>query len=346
MPENKDQYFMSIALKEAKKGLGYTSPNPLVGAVIVKNNKIISTGYHKKYGFDHAEVDAIKNARNANLKNSSIYVNLEPCSHTGNTPPCVNAIIKAGIKKVFIAEIDPDERVNGNGIKILKKAGITVKTGIMNNEAKKLNSIYYYYKENKKPYIVLKTALTLDGKIATHGGDAKWISNETSRKIAHQLRLRLKSIAVGKNTIVKDKPQLNCRLDGFTDKAVDKLIFSSRAINTDCLAPNDGKVYFIDKSISRTKRDFINFCLSKDIDSILVEGGGELITWFLKNDFVDRIFLFYKPSFLGADGISVFLNKGVKQIRELEEFNIVDVKIIDNNFMVELSRGEPICLQA
>ncbi len=341
-----DQYYMSLALQEAKKGLGFTSPNPLVGAVIVKNDKILAKGFHKKYGTDHAEVDAIKKVSKVNLKNSTIYVNLEPCSHYGNTPPCVNAIIDARIKKVVISDTDPDTRVNTGGIRILKKAGIDVVAGILKNEARKLNSIYYFYKENKRPYIVLKSALTLDGKIASHSGDSKWISSENCRAITHALRLRLKSVAVGKNTVLADKTRLNCRLEGFEKKPVDKLIFTNRAINTDCLAPNDGSVYYIDREQTRSKESFTNFCREKNIDSVLVEGGGRVYSWFLKNSLIDRVFLFYKPSFLGNDGIPVYLDRGIKQIRDLDEFNLVDVRIIDNNFMVEMSRGEPLCLQA
>lgn len=337
-----DEYYMSLALKEAKKGLGYTSPNPLVGAVIVKNNKILSTGYHKYIGKDHAEIDAIKKVNKETLIGSTLYVNLEPCSHYGRTPPCTDTIIKSGIKKVIISNKDIDNRVNG--IKILNKAGIEIKKGIIEEEAKRINSLYFFYKKNKRPYIVLKAALSLDGKIATYNGDAKWISNKKCRDIVHKLRLRLKAIAVGKNTIKMDKPKLNCRLKNHENKPIDKLIFSNDKINLKNLAPNPGKVFFINKEISSSKNNFIKFCNDNEIDSILVEGGGKVYTWFLENDLVDRIFLFYKPAFLGDDGIPVFTKKGSKFVNKLKDFKIIKTETIDDNFLIELSNGEPICL--
>ncbi len=339
---NNDEYYMSLALNEAKKGLGYTSPNPLVGAVIVKNNKILSTGYHKYVGKDHAEIDAIKKVNKQDLHGSTLYVNLEPCSHYGRTPPCTDTIIKSGIKNVIISNKDIDDRVNG--IKILNKAGIKIKKGIIEDQAKKINFVYFFFKKNKRPYIVLKAALSLDGKIATFNGDSKWISNKKSREIVHKLRLRLKAIAVGKNTIIKDKPKLNCRIKKHVNKPIDRLIFSNEKINLKSLAPNPGKIFLINKNITSSKKNFVKFCNDNEIDSILVEGGGKVFTWFLENNLVDRIFLFYKPALIGNDGIPVFTKKGTDFINKLKDFKIIKTEIIDNNFLIELSNGEPICL--
>jgi len=344
---SKDKYFMSLAIEEAKKGIGNTSPNPMVGCIIVKNNKILSRGYHKKAGTDHAEIDAIKKLNEKELKNSTMYVTLEPCCHYGRTPPCVDTIIKSGIKKVVIAVKDIDERVSGKGIELLNNAKIITKVGVMEEEAIKLNSIYFYYKKYKKPYVVLKVALTLDGKIATNEGDSKWISNEESRYLVHKLRLRLKSIAVGKNTILKDKPLLNCRLPNYEDKIIDKLVFTNsndRAL-FESFAKNEGRNFFIDKKITETRDSFINFCIENQIDSILVEGGAHVYTWFLENDLVDRVFVFYKPAFLGSDGIDVCLSKGKSLISELQEFSILNIKKLENNIMVDMIKGEEICLQ-
>ena len=343
MPKN-DEYYMSLAIKQAKKGLGYTSPNPLVGAVIVKDNKILSKGYHEKDGEEHAEVIAINKANKKDLIGATIYVNLEPCCHYGRTPPCTNAIIHAKIKRVVIANRDVDERVNGSGIDILKKANIETRVGILEAKAKELNSIYFFNKINNRPYVVLKAALSLDARIATYKGDSKWISSEACRKIVHKLRLRLKAIAIGKNTVIKDNPQLNCRLENYHDKPIDRLIFSNNKIKLDCLAPNTGNNYVIDGNISFSRESFIQFCNENTIDSILIEGGGKIYTWFLENNLVDRIFLFYKPAFIGLDGIPVFTKTGIKFISELKNFDIIRTKIIDSNFLVELSSGEPICL--
>ncbi len=344
---NKDEYFISLALEEAKKGIGNTSPNPMVGCVIVKKDRVISVGYHKKAGEDHAEIDAMKKLSLEKLKNSTMYVTLEPCCHYGRTPPCVDAIIKNGIKRVVVATKDVDERVAGKGIEALNKAGIETTVGVLENEVLKLNSIFFFFKKHKRPYVVLKAALTLDGKIATIDGDSKWISNEEARYFVHKLRLRLKAIAVGKNTILKDKPLLNCRLPDYENKIIDKLVFtnSKDASLFESFAPNDGKNFFIDKNITSSKETFIDFCNKNEIDSILVEGGARVYSWFLENNLVDRIFLFYKPAFTGSDGIDVSSSKGKTLISELEEFNILEAKKLENNVMVELFKGEDICLQ-
>ena len=342
MPDNYDQQFMNLALNEAKKGLGFTSPNPLVGAVLVKDNNILATGYHHMLGKDHAEIDAMKKVQPVILKDSTLYVNLEPCTHFGRTLPCVDSIINAGIKEVVIANKDLDKRVSG--IEKLKKAKIMIRTGILENEGKKLNAIYFHFKNKKRPYIVLKAALTLDGKIATYTGDSKWISNEKSREIVHRLRLKIKSIAVGKNTVLKDSPKLNCRLKGFKNKPIDKLVFSDEKINTRCFAKNSGRIFFIDRTLSGSKSMFLNFCLENEIDSILVEGGSDVYTWFLENELADHIFLFFKPSFLGKDGLNIFNKSGTALIRELKEFKIINVTKIKNNFLIELAKGKSLCL--
>ena len=347
MDIDKDRYYMAMALEEAKKGLGFTSPNPMVGSVIVKDGSIISTGYHKRVGADHAELDAIKNAGNIDkLKGATLYVNLEPCCHYGRTPPCTEAIINNGIKEVVIGNVDVDQRVAGKGIDILTRAGIKVQTGVLSDEDYKLNSIYYFFKKNKRPYIVLKSALTLDGKIGTRTGDSKWISNEDCRNIVHRLRARIKSIAIGKNTILTDKPKLNCRLEGFEQKPVDKLIFTSKEEPQliKSFAKNNGKNFFIGKEMSSDKDKFLQYCIDNEIDSILIEGGGEIYSWFIDNRLVDRILLFYKPSFLGNDGIALYNGRKHISICELTEFNLVSTTKIENNIMIDLSIGEPICL--
>ncbi|HOF02146.1 MAG TPA: bifunctional diaminohydroxyphosphoribosylaminopyrimidine deaminase/5-amino-6-(5-phosphoribosylamino)uracil reductase RibD [Spirochaetota bacterium] len=346
--QRKDEFYMSIALAEARKGLGFTSPNPMVGAVIVKNGKIISTGYHKRVGLSHAEIDAINNAPDKTaLYGSTMYVNLEPCCHHGRTPPCVEAIIDNKIKSVVIGNLDIDKRVAGKGIAVLNNAGIRAKVGVLAEKDNELNSIYYFYKKNNRPYVVLKAALTLDGKIATVEGDSKWISNDNCRAIVAALRGRLKAVAIGKNTILKDNPRLNCRVDRLEQKPVDKLIFSNKSDEKifSGFAPNDGRNFIIDKNISKNGNSLFEFCQTKEIDSILVEGGSKVYSWFLKNEIVDRVILFYKPSFLGNDGLSVVGDNNVKTIDQLKEFNVVSAKIVDNNFMIDMSKGEPLCLQ-
>jgi len=204
---NPKQY-MKRSLELALLGKGRVSPNPLVGAIIVKGNKIIGEGYHCKAGEDHAEIIALKNCRES-PRRATIYVNLEPCCHYGKTPPCVDAIIKAGINKVVIAVRDPNPVVNGNGIKIMKENKIEIEEGILEKEAKELNKIFFKYIVSKTPYIILKAALTLDGKIATRSFDSKWVSCDESREMVHKLRADVDAVLVGKNTIMKDNPQLH-----------------------------------------------------------------------------------------------------------------------------------------
>lgn len=346
MEKKDDEYYMNLALKEAAKGMGYTSPNPMVGAVIVKEGRILAAGYHKRYGLDHAEVDAIKKCSPSELTGAVMYVTLEPCCHYGNTPPCTEAIIKAGIKKVVIAALDEDPRVKDKAVQILKQQGIEVKSGILADESRSLNSIYFFNKKHKRPYIVLKAAMTLDGKIAAATGHSKWISNEKARKIAHALRLRLKGICIGRKSIINDAPRLNCRLKGFEDKPTDKLIFSSSEDPALCASfgENGGKSFFISPELTKDPAVFLDFCKKQQFDSLLLEGGSGVYSWFLNNNLVDHLFLFYKPAFLGNDGIAVYNRTGITEIGQLAEFKTAGCRTLDNNIMVEMVKDEQLDL--
>ena len=216
----KEQEFMAHAIKLAEKGRLRTQPNPMVGCVIVKGSKVIGEGWHKSYGGDHAEVEAIKHckrkfgAKKARqlLKGSDLYVNLEPCSILKNTPPCVDALIDYGIKKVICGTLDPNPKINGRGVKLLKNAGIDVSVGILQKDCKALNKIFFINQIKSRPYIILKAAQSLDGKIALKNGASSWISNSQSRKDTHLMRAQMKAILVGKNTAVNDNPALTVRL--------------------------------------------------------------------------------------------------------------------------------------
>jgi len=213
-------FYMEKALKLAKKGEGKVNPNPKVGAIVIKDNKIIGEGYHKYFGGPHAEVYALREA-GEKAKGATIYVTLEPCSHYGKTPPCAKAIVKAGIAKAVIAMKDPNSLVQGRGIDILKQNGIEVVTDIMEKESKELNEVFIKYITKKEPFVVLKTASTLDGKIATKKGESKWITGEESRYRVHQIRNDLSGIMVGIGTIIKDNPLLTTRIEeGRSPKAI------------------------------------------------------------------------------------------------------------------------------
>jgi diaminohydroxyphosphoribosylaminopyrimidine deaminase/5-amino-6-(5-phosphoribosylamino)uracil reductase len=343
-----DAAFMALVLNLARKGLGLTSPNPMVGAVVVRNEKIIATGFHTEDGAPHAEVEALKKLSPGDASGATMYVNLEPCCHYGRTPPCTDAIIAAGISRVVVANTDPDERVAGQGIALLRSRGIAVEVGVLREEGERLNSIYFHNRRKGLPYIVLKAALTLDGKVATRTGDAKWISGPESRCYSQDLRRRLKAILIGKNTLFEDNPRLNCRFPGFEHKPLDKIVLTS--------SPQQVREHFAFKALSESpgrsfalnaesREIFLEFCVSQKIDSVLVEGGGKVLQWFLKNSLADRVILFYRPCFMGSDGRPVVTGEGPEKLSELSDFSVVGTQVLGNNVMIDLAKGEPLCLR-
>ncbi|MCD6179385.1 MAG: bifunctional diaminohydroxyphosphoribosylaminopyrimidine deaminase/5-amino-6-(5-phosphoribosylamino)uracil reductase RibD, partial [Bacteroidales bacterium] len=222
-----DRKMMRNSLRLAKKGCGFVAPNPLVGATIIKNGKIIGEGYHQKFGEAHAEINAINNATES-VQDATIYVSLEPCSHQGKTPACSLAIIQNGFKRVVIATLDPNPLVAGNGVEMLKKAGIKVEVGILEKEALTLNERFFKFIQTRKPFIAIKMATSLDGKIATFSGDSKWITNKSSRKFAHQLRQKYSSILIGINTVIADDPSLNVRLKNTSNSNPLRIVLDSK----------------------------------------------------------------------------------------------------------------------
>ena len=211
--KQQDIEYMQRAIALAKKGAGFVNPNPMVGCVVVKDNEIITEGYHEYYGGLHAERNALTHTT-ADCKGATLYVTLEPCCHYGKTPPCTEIIIEKGIKKVVVGLLDPNPLVAGKGIKILEDAGIEVITGVEVEEIKELNKVFLKYIKTKRPYVLLKTAMTLDGKIASYTGDSKWITNEKSRQLVHKLRSEMMGIVAGIGTVKADDPMLNCRIEG------------------------------------------------------------------------------------------------------------------------------------
>ncbi|MBR0470014.1 MAG: bifunctional diaminohydroxyphosphoribosylaminopyrimidine deaminase/5-amino-6-(5-phosphoribosylamino)uracil reductase RibD, partial [Clostridia bacterium] len=207
-----EEKYMRRAIELAKGGTGFTNPNPLVGAVIVKDGQIIGEGFHEKYGSLHAERNAIKNAT-ADVKGADIYVTLEPCCHTGKQPPCTEAIIESGIKRVIIGSRDPNPLVHGKGAKILRDKGIEVVEDFLRDECDALNDIFFHYISTKTPYVIMKTAISADGKIATKSGHSKWVTSEESRMHSHEIRKRVAAILVGSNTVKADNPSLTCRTE-------------------------------------------------------------------------------------------------------------------------------------
>ncbi|WP_129409452.1 bifunctional diaminohydroxyphosphoribosylaminopyrimidine deaminase/5-amino-6-(5-phosphoribosylamino)uracil reductase RibD [Marinitoga lauensis] len=349
------EYFMKLAIKEAKKGIGKVNPNPLVGAIIVKNGKVVSKGHHEYYGGRHAEIVAIENAKrkNIDIKGATMYVTLEPCSHYGKTPPCANRIVKEGFKKVYIGILDPNPLVNGKGKKILEDAGIIVKHGILEAEIKELNEVFITYITQKRPFIALKFAMTLDGFIATNNFDSKWISNSKAREFVHKLRNYYSAILIGANTLITDNPQLTCRIKKGRNPIrviLDKDgVFEGKALK---IFEEDGKnMIFTEKKIKNIPQnveiintsdifEIINILYNKGIDSILVEGGANILSLFLKNNFVDKLHIFYSPKIIG-NGLSPFNTLEILEIKNAIKFCPIKNKKIGDNIYWELKT----CLQ-
>ncbi|MBQ9598284.1 MAG: bifunctional diaminohydroxyphosphoribosylaminopyrimidine deaminase/5-amino-6-(5-phosphoribosylamino)uracil reductase RibD [Clostridia bacterium] len=321
-----EEKYMRRAIELAKGGTGFTNPNPLVGAVIVKDGQIIGEGFHEKYGSLHAERNAIKNAT-ADVKGADIYVTLEPCCHTGKQPPCTEAIIESGIKRVIIGSRDPNPLVHGKGAKILRDKGIEVVEDFLRDECDALNDIFFHYISTKTPYVIMKTAISADGKIATKSGHSKWVTSEESRMHSHEIRKRVAAILVGSNTVKADNPSLTCRTENPSNPI--RIIcdshltvpITSNVVQTASEVPT--YIAFTAASEER-QREFTNlgvkliktpresghvdlkFLMQKlgemGIDSVLIEGGGEIHASALKSGIVQRLMIYTAPKLIGGDG--------------------------------------------
>jgi len=316
---------MERALELAKKGTGKVNPNPLVGAVIVKNGEIIGEGYHECYGEAHAERNAVNNAIKS-VEGSTIYVTLEPCAHYGKTPPCVDLIIEKKFKKVVIGMLDPNEKVSGKSIDKLKKHGIEVVVGVKEEECKRINEIFIKYITSKVPFVILKSGMSLDGKIATYTGESKWITSKESREDAQNLRNRLNSIMVGVNTVIADDPELTCRinneknlirivvdtnlripLDTKIVKNDDKLTIIATTLNSNEIKKQtlrDLGIKVIEVSEKNNKvnlKELIRKLGEEGIDSVLIEGGGTLNFSALEENIVDKVIFYIAPKILGGE---------------------------------------------
>ena len=349
---------MSITLRLAYRGLGNVAPNPAVGCVIVKDNNIISRGWTQPGGKPHAEYFAIKNAR-IGLKGATMYVTLEPCVHHGQTPPCVDAIIKAQIARVVIAIQDPDKRVNGKGMAKLRNNGIEVDYGICEQEAKQLNIGYFCVKLLKRPYITLKLATTADGKIATKTGESKWITGEVARRFAHKLRAQNDAVMIGTGTLMADNPQLDCRLPGLEECSPIKIIADNKGkLNNSHLILNGKEVitFTHGQSISNLHKTIRNIPLEgNDVNllcgirhiaeygttRLLIEGGGKLASSLLKDNIVDNITWIRTSYIAGHDAISAIHNLSIHHISELYKFKLHNLRKIPDAQIETLIRPVP-----
>jgi diaminohydroxyphosphoribosylaminopyrimidine deaminase/5-amino-6-(5-phosphoribosylamino)uracil reductase len=349
----KTSEFMKRALELSLRGT--PSPNPYVGCVIVKNSKIIGEGYHKKCGEDHAEIVAIKDAlqKGNDLENSILYVTLEPCCHYGKTPPCTSKIIECGISQIYVALQDPNIKVNGKGISKLRAAGIKIHIGLLEKEAMEVNEIYLKYITTKRPFVLLKSAISLDGKIATKTYESKWISNDKSRQYSRKLRSKYDAILVGINTVLKDNPKLS----GINRNPLRIILDSKLKIPLDAKVLSDNHVLIVTTEAhgkekrKKIEEKNINYLMCgkeqvnlndlmkelgrRQITSVLVEGGGKIITSFLKDRLADKVNLYISPKIIGADAIPFVDIIGCIHIEKALKLNNVSFDILGDNVLVE-----------
>lgn len=322
---------------------GQVSPNPYVGAVIVKDNRVISTGYHRGSGQAHAELDAINNAKES-LEGSTIYSNLEPCCHTNKkTPPCAQRLIKEKFAKVVISNLDPNPLVAGQGVKILRDSGIEVVTDILKKEGEVLNEVFFTHITKSRPFIHLKYAQTLDGKIATLNGDSKWITSEKSREFVHSQRNQYDAILVGAQTALSDNPKLTVRTNN-TERAIKRIILTKKIIeNTELNLLSDQYKDFTIQSILDSKLDLSSILnnLYKDhgINSIYVEGGAKTLDLFIKEKLYDKVSIYIAPKVIGQ-GKSPHSELRYNLMNEALEFKDVSWDIINDNAIMTAYRKD------
>lgn len=355
-----DEYYMGLALKLALKAKGKTSPNPLVGALVVKSGRIIGKGFHAKAGLAHAEIIALDEA-GKKAKGAILYVTLEPCTHTGRTAPCIDRIIASGIKEVVIGMIDPNPLNNGKGVMLLKQSNIKVKVGVLSEQLKKINESFIKYITTKIPFVTVKIAQSLDGRIATRTGDSKWITSDRSRAFAHNIRKNYDAIMVGVNTVLRDNPRLNT---WFSPKKLIKIIVDSNLSTPESsnIFSEDSKVIIVtlpsrpgqetenrkklsakatilevkEKAGQINLRDALKKLAQMQISNIIVEGGGTLNGSLFDEKLVDKILFFISPKIVGGkDAVSSVMGNGAKRIDQAIKLHDLKIKRFGEEFLFE-----------
>lgn len=355
-----DEKYMRLAMQLAGNAIGRTSPNPLVGAVIVKDNRVVGCGWHRKAGTPHAEVHALNQAGEL-AQGADVYVTLEPCAHYGKTPPCAKALVEAKVKNVYGGLLDVNPKVAGKGFKILEDAGIHVEYGFLQDELRKQNEVFFKWIEHKKPFVVLKAAMTLDGKIATATGQSKWITNETSRAYGYKLRDIYDGIMVGINTVIEDNPMLTARVDGgknpirivvdsslkidinanlvqdksaktivaTTDKADKDKILKLQAQNVDVIVVDK------DENDKVDIEKLLNILGQQNICSILVEGGATLSGSFVAKKLVDKVYFFIAPKIIGGkEAKTPVAGTGILNLQEALTLKDIQIEKLEEDILI------------
>jgi diaminohydroxyphosphoribosylaminopyrimidine deaminase/5-amino-6-(5-phosphoribosylamino)uracil reductase len=357
--EASDRQFMARALALAQCGRGWTSPNPMVGAVLVRNGRVIAEGCHRRKGSDHAEVAALRKAGRG-ARGATIYVNLEPCCHTGCTGPCTEALITAGVARVVYSSLDPNPIVSGKGDRRLRRAGIKVERGLLRKEAEKLNEVYYAYHSNGRPFVTLKLAQTIDGRIATITGDSQWISSPGSLKLAHQLRAENDAVMVGAGTVRADNPALTVRLvkgrnpyrvvvlgrgpfpagcQLVKENTDSRTIVAAVPEVAEKLSRRSGVrgLTFWEVKPGRSGRpdpaDLMKKAAAFGLQSILVEGGSALGASLLNARVVDKIMLVIAPKVIG-EGTPSIGDLGIRKLAEAIQLEAVTVRLVEPDLVV------------
>ena len=355
--------FMERALALASKARGCTSPNPLVGAVIVRNGEIVGEGYHQKAGDAHAEIHALNQAKGL-AEGATMYVTLEPCCHWGRTPPCTESLIRAKLGDVLVAMEDPNPQVAGNGIHQLQEAGIYVQVGLCEEESRQLNEVFIKYITTQRPFVILKSAISLDGKIATASGESQWITSEASRLKGHEVRSQVDAILVGVGTVLQDNPSLTTRLTDATKKDPIRIVVDShgrtpvdaKVFNPDSTA---GTIIAVTEKASLEKIEALKsaganvliieeragrVCLRalvrelgrKEITSVLIEGGGEINAAALQAGVIDKLMFFVAPKLIGGkDAPGPIGGVGITRLAEAFELRDVKTSQIGTDFLIE-----------
>ena len=350
---NKDIQYMRNALALARTGLGRTWPNPVVACVLVKNDSIIARTRTAGGGRPHAEDLAIGQA-GANAKGATAYVTLEPCAHEGETPSCARLLIEAGVTKVVIAVLDPDPRTNGQGIMLLQKAGIEVISGVLEQDAFEINEGFFLKQLKQRPFITLKTATTLDGKIASVSGQSKWITGEAARNRGHMLRAQHDAIAVGVNTVLEDDPSLTCRIDG-VDKSLVRIVFDTNGKLTGSEKifedVKNNPVWIITTAkelnivgvkilqVSKNKegqidiKEALQAITAEGITRLLIEGGATLMTSFLSTNLFDELHWFRAPSIMGSDGLSAVQSLSIENLGDIQKLKLIEAHTLGTDIL-------------